>query len=87
VTNLNELEYVREEIWANIWHSTRIARIDPKSGQVLAWIELQPLVLKEQRESEDVLNGIAYDAKADRLVVTGKNWAEVVEIKVDGAAR
>lgn len=86
VTNLNELEYVREEIWANIWHSTRIARIDPKSGQVLAWIELQPLVLKEQRESEDVLNGIAYDAKADRLVVTGKNWAEVVEIKVDGAA-
>jgi glutaminyl-peptide cyclotransferase len=83
VPNLNELEYMHGEIWANVWHSTRIARINPQSGQVVTWIELQPLVVKEQREAEDVLNGIAYDAKADRLVVTGKNWPEIFEIKVD----
>lgn len=83
VTNLNELDYMHGEIWANVWHSTRIARINPQSGQVVAWIELQPLVAKEQREAEDVLNGIAYDAKADRLVVTGKNWPEIAEIKVN----
>jgi glutamine cyclotransferase len=87
VTNLNELEYIHGEIWANIWHSTRIARIDPKNGQVLAWIELSLLVQKEQREPEDVLNGIAYDPKADRLVVTGKNWPEIAEIKVEGATQ
>jgi glutamine cyclotransferase len=83
VTNLNELEYLHGQIWANIWHATRIARIDPQSGQVLSWIELAPLVNKEQREGEDVLNGIAYDAGADRLVVTGKNWPELIEIKVN----
>ena len=83
VTNLNELEYLHGQIWANIWHSSRIARIDPQSGQVLSWIELAPLVSKEQREGEDVLNGIAYDASADRLVVTGKNWPELIEIKVN----
>jgi glutaminyl-peptide cyclotransferase len=83
VTNLNELEYLHGQIWANVWHSSRIARIDPQSGQVLSWIELAPLVNKEQREGEDVLNGIAYDASADRLVVTGKNWPELFEIKVN----
>jgi len=83
VTNLNELEYLHGQIWANIWHSSRIARIDPQSGQVLSWIELAPLVNREQREGEDVLNGIAYDASADRLVVTGKNWPELLEIKVN----
>jgi glutaminyl-peptide cyclotransferase len=87
VTNLNELEFIRGEIWANVWHSTRIARIDPKTGQVLSWIELAPLVSKEQREAEDVLNGIAYDAKADRLVVTGKNWQEIIEIKLENKSR
>jgi glutaminyl-peptide cyclotransferase len=83
VTNLNELEYIRGEIFANIWHSSRIARIDPRTGLVLSWIELAPLVSKEQRGSEDVLNGIAYDAKTDRLFVTGKDWPEIVEIKLD----
>jgi len=82
VTKLNELEYLHGQIWANIWHDSRIARIDSQSGQVLSWIELAPLVNKEQREGEDVLNGIAYDATADRLVVTGKNWPELIEIKV-----
>jgi glutamine cyclotransferase len=87
VTNLNELEFIRGEIWANIWHSSRIARIDAKTGQVLSWIELAPLVSKQQREAEDVLNGIAYDAKADRLVVTGKNWPEIIEIKLEDKSR
>jgi glutamine cyclotransferase len=83
VTNLNELELVHGEIFANIWHSTRIARIDPKSGQVKAWIELAPVTAKDPHESEDVLNGIAYDEKTDRLVVTGKDWPHLFEIKLD----
>jgi len=87
VTNLNELEYIRGEIWANIWHSSRIARIDPRRGQVSSWINLALLVTKEQRGPEDVLNGIAYDAKSDRLLVTGKDWPEIIEIKLEGEKR
>jgi glutaminyl-peptide cyclotransferase len=83
VTNLNELEYIHDEIFANVWHSTRIARIDPHTGQVSSWIELAPLVAKEQHGTEDVLNGIAYDAKGDRLFVTGKLWPEIAEIRVE----
>jgi glutamine cyclotransferase len=86
VTNLNELEYIHGEIFANIWHSTRIARIDSRTGQVSGWIELASLVEKEQHAAEDVLNGIAYDEKNNRLVVTGKNWPEIVEIKLQGTA-
>jgi glutamine cyclotransferase len=86
VTNLNELEYIDGQIWANIWHSSRIAKIDPKSGQVTAWIELAPLVNEGEPEPEDVLNGIAYDAKRGRIFVTGKDWAEIFEIKVAGTA-
>jgi glutamine cyclotransferase len=86
VTNLNELEYIHGEIFANVWHCSRIARIDAKSGQVKAWIELDNVVQKEKHEQEDVLNGIAYDAKRDRLLVTGKDWAEIFEIKIEGAA-
>jgi glutamine cyclotransferase len=83
VVNLNELEYVRGEIFANIWHSARIARIDARSGQVLAWIDLSSIVSKEQHGDEAVLNGIAYDKTADRLFVTGKNWSKVFEIKLE----
>jgi glutaminyl-peptide cyclotransferase len=83
VTNLNELEYIHGEIFANIWHSTRIARIDPRTGQVSGWIELAPLSEKENLGGEDVLNGIAYDEKSQRLVVTGKNWPNVFEIKLE----
>jgi len=83
VTNLNELEYINGEIFANVWHSPRIARIDPRSGQVVAWIDLTPLVGKEEHAPEDVLNGIAYDAKRGRLFVTGKDWAEIFEIKIE----
>jgi glutamine cyclotransferase len=87
VVNLNELEYIKGEIYANIWHSPRIARIDPRSGQVLAWIDLTSLVAKEQHSDEAVLNGIAYDKVRDRLFVTGKNWSNLFEIKVENGSR
>jgi glutaminyl-peptide cyclotransferase len=83
ITNLNELEYIEGEIFANVWHSSRVARIDPRSGQVLAWIDLASVVARNRHEPEDVLNGIAYDAKRRRLFVTGKDWAEIFEIKID----
>jgi glutamine cyclotransferase len=87
VVNLNELEYIKGEIFANIWHSPRIARIDPRSGQVLAWIDLTPLVSKEQHSDEAVLNGIAYDKATERLFVTGKNWPQLFEIKLKNGSR
>jgi len=83
ITNLNELEYINGEIFADIWHSPRIARIDPRSGQVLAWIDLASVIARSEHEPEDVLNGIAYDDKRRRLFVTGKDWAEILEIKID----
>jgi glutamine cyclotransferase len=83
VANLNELEYIEGVIFANIWHSPRIARIDPQSGQVLSWIDLASLSAKEQHGAEDVLNGIGYDSKTHRIFVTGKDWPELLEIKID----
>lgn len=83
VANLNELEYVKGEILANIWHSTRIARVDPRSGQIVAWIDLSSIAAKEPHREEEVLNGIAYDKAADRLFVTGKKWSKLYEIKVE----
>lgn len=78
---LNELEYVRGEIFANIWQTDRIARIDPRSGQVLAWIDLSGLLNQLDRAQPiDVLNGIAYDPQHDRLLVTGKLWPQIFEI-------
>ncbi len=83
VTQLNELEYVRGEIYANIWHSDRIARISPETGRVLGWIDLTGLLpAGSVTDPEAVLNGIAYDAAHDRLFVTGKLWPELFEIKV-----
>jgi glutaminyl-peptide cyclotransferase len=82
VTNLNELEFIRGDIWANIWHSDRIARIDPKSGQVTAWIDLSAITERETHEQEDVLNGIAWDSGRQRLFVTGKDWPKLYEIVV-----
>jgi glutamine cyclotransferase len=73
VEQLNELEYVKGEVYANVWHSDRIARISPRDGRVLGWIDLTGILPAEQRtNSESVLNGIAYDAQHDRLFVTGK---------------
>jgi len=85
VTNLNELEYVNGAILANVWHSPRVARIEPRTGQVLAWIDLSSVVKRANHEPEEVLNGIAYDAKRRRLFVTGKDWAEILEIKIDAS--
>jgi glutamine cyclotransferase len=83
IQNLNELEFVKGEIYANVWHSDRIARISPRDGRVLGWIDLTGILPDDQKaNSESVLNGIAYDAKRDRLFVTGKQWPAVFEIKV-----
>ena len=81
VSQLNELEWVKGEIYANIWQTDRIARIDPRSGHVTGWIDLAGLLPDaERRGDEDVLNGIAYDAAKDRLFVTGKLWPHVYQI-------
>lgn len=83
VRELNELEYVRGEIFANIWHSDRIARIAPDMGAVTGWIDLTgPRERGEGYSSQAVLNGIAYDAARDRLFVTGKNWSKLFEIRI-----
>jgi glutamine cyclotransferase len=82
LTNLNELEYINGEIWANIWYDDRIARISPADGKVLGFIDLSTLYPKSARGSEAVLNGIAWDAAAKRLFVTGKNWPQLYEIEV-----
>jgi glutaminyl-peptide cyclotransferase len=84
VPHLNELEWVKGEVWANIWQSDRIARIDPKSGKVTGWIDLTGISAGAQpgRDPPDVLNGIAYDAAKDRIFVTGKFWPRLYEIKL-----
>jgi len=82
VDQLNELEWVKGEIYANIWQSDRIARIDPATGHVTGWIDLKGLLPVEDQPGTDVLNGIAYDAKADRLIVTGKLWPRLYEIRL-----
>ena len=83
IPELNELEYVRGEVYANVWHRDRIARISPQSGRVVAWIDLRTLVSTlNQRDPEAVLNGIAYDAARNRLFVTGKLWPRLFEIEV-----
>lgn len=81
VSQLNELEWVDGEIYANVWQSDQIARIDPKTGNVLGWIDLAGLLPTSARTGrEDVLNGIAYDAAAKKLYVTGKWWPTLFEI-------
>ena len=84
VGNLNELEYVRGEIYANVWPTDRIARISPDSGRVLAWIDLTGLLPTVGRlDSQAVLNGIAFDPEEDRLFVTGKLWPNLFEITLE----
>jgi glutamine cyclotransferase len=82
VANLNELEFVKGEIFANVWQTERIARISPKDGRVTGWIDLRGLLDPREAANVDVLNGIAYDAANDRLFVTGKLWPRLFEIKV-----
>jgi len=81
VFHLNELEYVKGEIYANVWQTDRIARISPASGRVIGWIDLVGLLGPKDCENPvDVLNGIAYDAKHDRLFVTGKFWPRLFQV-------
>jgi len=83
VTLLNELEYIKGEIFANVWHTDRIARISPRDGHVIGWIDLTGILPDNERmDEESVLNGIAYDAQHDRIFVTGKRWPKVFEIKI-----
>jgi glutaminyl-peptide cyclotransferase len=83
VANLNELEWVKGEVLANIWQTNRIARIDPISGKVKAWIDLTGLPETGGAGNPDaVLNGIAYDREHDRLFVTGKYWSHLYEIRL-----
>jgi len=78
---LNELEYIRGEIFANIWQSEDIVRINPETGEVLGWIDLSGILPEELRTpGTDVLNGIAYDHEGDRLFITGKRWPRLYEI-------
>ena len=83
VNRLNELEYVKGEVYANVWPTERIARIDPRTGRVIGWKQLQGLLsLLGESQEIDVLNGIAYDSVGDRLFVTGKFWPKLFEIKL-----
>jgi glutamine cyclotransferase len=83
VDKLNELEYVEGEIYANVWYDDRIARISPRTGQVIGWLDLSGIYPQSQRPNEDaVLNGIAYDQKQHRLFVTGKDWPHLYEIRL-----
>jgi glutaminyl-peptide cyclotransferase len=82
VKELNELEYIHGEIYANVWQTDRIARISPATGEVIGWIDLSGLLGDETRDGNAVLNGIAYDQKNDRLFVTGKLWPKLFEIKL-----
>jgi glutaminyl-peptide cyclotransferase len=81
---INEVEWVKGQIFANVWQTDRIARIDPKTGHVVGWIDLKGLMDTSRLGdlSNDVLNGIAYDAAHDRLFVTGKHWPSVFEIRI-----
>ena len=80
--NLNELEFVKGEIYANIWQSHRIARINPSTGRVTGFIDLSGLLTPREASTVDVTNGIAYDAAGDRLFVTGKLWPKIFEIRI-----
>jgi glutaminyl-peptide cyclotransferase len=83
INELNELEYVNGEIYANVWHDDRIAVIDPENGRVKAWIDLTGLLQPgDVSDPEAVLNGIAFDQANDRLFVTGKLWPRLYEIKI-----
>lgn len=82
VGELNELEFVRGEVFANVWQTDRIARINPTTGDVVGWIDLSGLLPSADHAGADVLNGIAYDAATNRLFVTGKLWPKLFEIQL-----
>ena len=85
--NLNELEVVKNEIFANVWQTDYVARIAPDTGKVTGYIDLRGLLSASERANADVLNGIAYDAAHDRLFVTGKLWPKLFEIQIVAKGR
>jgi len=82
VSRLNELEFIKGDIYANIWQEDRIAVIDIESGQVKSWIDLEGIYAVATSDPNDVLNGIAYDLNEERLFVTGKRWSKLFEIEI-----
>lgn len=90
VKNLNELEFIRGELWANVWQTTKIVRIDPKTGNVIGWIDCSGFVPKEYEkehrapafERNNVLNGIAFDPATNHVFITGKNWSVLYKIHI-----
>jgi len=84
IANLNELEWIKGEIWANVWQTDFIARISPRDGHVVGWVDLKGLLSAPYKAGgpDAVLNGIAYDSAGDRIFVTGKLWPRVYEIKI-----
>jgi glutamine cyclotransferase len=85
VKNLNALQYIKGEIYANIWKTDYLVKINPDNGEVTGWINLHGLLRPEEKNDnpDDVLNGIAYDDQTDRLVVTGKRWPKYFEIRLE----
>jgi glutamine cyclotransferase len=86
VTNLNELEYINGDVYANVWHQERVAIINVQTGQIKGWINLAGLYDLSKVDPENVLNGIAYDADGSRLFVTGKRWPQLFEITIKPTA-
>lgn len=89
VSNLNELEWIGGQIWANVWLTNLIARIDPATGRVLRWIDISAISARHaSRDPNDVANGIAWDAKTRKIYITGKRWNALYQIEVgDGTRR
>ena len=84
VHNINELEYIEGEIWANIWQCDSIIKINPKTGAINGWIDIKPLRnYLDLNDFPDVLNGIAYDSVTKRIFLTGKFWSQMFEVKVE----
>lgn len=82
LAELNELEFIEGEVWANVWRTNLIARINPQTGQVNSFVDMSGLLKPSEEQGVDVLNGIAYDAKGKRIFVTGKKWPKLFEIQV-----
>ncbi|TRO53708.1 glutaminyl-peptide cyclotransferase [Candidatus Bathyarchaeota archaeon] len=82
ILRLNELEYINGEVYANVWQTDKIAIINPNTGQVTGWIDLTGIYTPESSNTDDVLNGIAYDTETNRLFVTGKKWTQLFQIKL-----
>ena len=82
VSRLNELEYIRGEIWANGWYEESIVRIDPESGEVVGVVDASQVYPAELRGREEVVNGIAFDSSEEKIYITGKNWPQIHEIRL-----